>query len=186
MRIASLESRPIGLRSAAQAALLLTAMLAAAMLAFAQPANADIGEKIILRCTHGESLSGFSQSAYRQALKELEADTEEYSPCAAQIRRAQEAAAGGRAGASAGGTGAVAIAATPAQQRAIAHALSAAPESVKLGGGVIHPGVVHADIASALSSLPTPLLVTLAFVLLCAALVAGGAVRKRVRAGRSD
>ena len=103
MRIARLESRPIGLRSAAQAVLFLTAMLAAASLTIAQPARADIGETIILRCTHRESLSGFSQSAYRQALKELNADTEEYSNCSALIRRAQEAAAGG--GGSAGGGG---------------------------------------------------------------------------------
>lgn len=186
MRIARLESRPIGLRSAAQAVLFLTAMLAAASLTIAQPARADIGETIILRCTHRESLSGFSQSAYRQALKELNADTEEYSNCSSLIRRAQEAAAGG--GGSAGGAGAapVAIAATPSEQRAIAHAQRAAPGPVKLGGGIIRPGVIHADIASAFSSMPTPLLVTLAFVLLCGALLAGGALRKRVRAGRSD
>ncbi len=185
MRIARLESRPIGFRSAAQTALLATAILAAISLAIAQPARADVGEKIILRCTHGESLSGFSQSAYRQALKELSADTEEYSNCSSLIRRAQEAAAAGRGG-SGGGAAAVAIAATPAEQRAIAHAQRAAPGPVKLGGGVIHPGVIHANIASAFSSMPTPLLATLAFVLLCVALLAGGAVRKRVRAGRAD
>ena len=53
----------------------------------------SVGEQIILRCTHGQSLSGFSQSAYRQALKELSADAEEYSRCAQQIRQAQLAAA---------------------------------------------------------------------------------------------
>jgi hypothetical protein len=54
-------------------------------------------------------------------------------------------------------------------------------EPVRLGGGVVHPGVVHVDVASALSSLPTPLLVTLAFLLACLLLVIGGALRKRVR-----
>jgi hypothetical protein len=188
MRIARLESRPIGLRSAAQAALFLTAILAAASLAIAPPARADIGETIILRCTHRESLSGFSQSAYRQALKELNADTEEYSNCSSLIRRAQEAAAAGRGSAGATGAGAepVEIAATPAEQRAIAHAQVAGPGPVKLGGGVIHPGVIHANIASAFSSMPTPLLATIGFVILCLALLAGGAVRKRVRAGRTD
>ncbi len=185
MRIARLESRPIGLRSAAQIALLLTAILAATSLAIAQPARADIGETIILRCTHRESLSGFSQSAYRQALKELNADTEEYSNCSSLIRAAQEAAAAGRGGAG-GGAPPVAIAATPAEQQAIAHAQHAAPGPVKLGGGLIHPGVIHTDIASAFSSMPTPLLATLAFVLLCLVLLAGGALRKRVRAGRAD
>lgn len=187
MRIASLESRAIAARPAAKAVLLVTVILAAASLAIAQPARADVGEKIILRCTHGESLSGFSQSAYRQALKELSADTEEYSNCSSLIRRAQEAAAGGRGSGTAGGGGApVAIAATRAEQRAIAHAQHAAPGPVKLRGGAIHPGVIHANIASAFSTLPTPLLATVAFVLLCLALLAGGAVRKRVRAGRAD
>jgi hypothetical protein len=62
----------------------------------------------------------------------------------------------------------------------------AAPEAIKLGGGVIHPGVVHVDIASALSSMPTPLLVILCFLLVCLALIVAGALRKRVRAGSSD
>ena len=185
MRIARLESRPIGLRSAAQTVLLLAAILAATSLAIAQPARADIGETIILRCTHRESLSGFSQSAYRQALKELNADLEEYSGCSSLIRQAQEAAAAGRGGARGAGA-AVAIAATPAEQQAIARAQRAAPGSVKLGGGLIHPGVIHTDIASAFSAMPTPLLATIVFVLLCLALLAGGAVRKRVRAGRAD
>ncbi len=174
MRIARLESRPIGLRSAAQAVLFLTAVLAVAALAIAQPARADVGEKIILRCTHGQPLSGFSQSAYRQALKELSADTEEYSDCSSLIRRAQEAAAGGRGSVGAAGAGVapVAIAATRAEQQAIAHAQQATPAPVKLGGSVVHPGVIHANIASAFSSMPTPLLATVAFVLVCSALLA--------------
>jgi hypothetical protein len=44
---------------------------------------------------------------------------------------------------------------------------------------------VHVGIASAFNSLPTPLLATLAFLLACLLLVAGGALRKRVRANRS-
>ncbi len=185
MRIARLESRPIGRRSAA-----LTALLAAMLLAIAQPALAtSVGEKIILRCTHEESLSGFSQSAYRQALKSLRADTEEYSGCSQLIREAQAAAAlGGRGSGSSGGdsgTGAqpVAITATPAEQRSIAHAEKAGgSEPVKLDGRVVHPGVVHVEVASALSSLPTPLLVTLAFLLVCLLAVFGGTLHKRVRA----
>jgi hypothetical protein len=162
------------------------------LLAIVQPASANIGETIILRCTNGKSLRGFSQSAYRQALKELNADTEEYSPeCAAEIREAQRAAAaGGHGGAGAGAgqsAGApVAIAATPSQQRSITHAENDRPEPVKLGGGgMIHPGVVHVGIASALSSLPTPLLAALAFLLACLLVVVGGALRNRVRANRS-
>jgi hypothetical protein len=186
MRIVRLESRPIGLRSAA-----LTVLLAAILLATAQPALAtSVGEKIILRCTHEESLSGFSQSAYRQALKEVRADTEEYSGCSELIREAQAAAAlGGHAGNGGGGgssTAPVAIAATPAEQRSLAHAEHAGSEPVKLGGRTVHPGVVHVEVASALSSLPTSLLVTLAFLLVCLLGVFGGALRKRVRARGSN
>ena len=61
-------------------------------------ASADIGTKIIERCTHGQSLSGFSQQDYRRALKELPTEVEEYSDCANLIRRAQLAAAGGGGG----------------------------------------------------------------------------------------
>jgi hypothetical protein len=166
-------------------------LLAGAQLLAARPASANVGEKIILRCTHNESLSGFSQSAYRQALKELSADTEEYSDCSSRIREAQVAAAaggkgGGGYGASGGSAGPAApIAASPSEQRAIAHAQRAGSEPVSLGGGVVHPGVVHVAIASALSSLPTPLLATLAFLLAALVAVAGGTLRNRVR-GRSD
>jgi hypothetical protein len=172
MRIAPLESRPIGSAGPAAAgqrvrplgrAVVLTALLAAVLLATAQPASANTGETIILRCTHNESLSGFSQSAYRQALKELNGDAEEYSGCSSLISQAQDAAAAdGRGGGSvvAGQSGAtpVAIAATPSEQRTIAHAEHAAPGAVKLDGALVHPGVVRANIASALRSLPTPLL----------------------------
>ncbi len=185
MRIARLESRPIWVRSAVP-----TALLAAALLAFAEPASAtSAAEKIILRCGHVESLSGFSQSAYSQALKELGADTEEYSNCSAQIHQAQlAAAAGAQAGAGAAQSAAaqVAIAPTSSERRAITHAEHAGSEPVQLDGRVIHPGVVHVDIASALSSLPTPLLVILTFLLVCVLALAGGALRNRVRAGRSD
>jgi len=176
MRIARLQSRPIARAGA------LSALLVALALASAAPASANIGETIILRCTHNESISGYSQSDYRDALKELSADAEEYSGCSLRIHEAQLAAASGTHGG--GGPGAaspVAVTATPAQKRAIARAVHAKPEAVTLGGGVIHPGVVHTDISSALSSLPTPLLVTLAFLLVCMLAVLGGSLYKRVR-----
>ena len=57
---------------------------------------------------------------------------------------------------------------------------------MQVGGAAVHPGVVHADIASALSSLPTPLLATLAFLLACLLLLAGASIRNRVRARRAE
>jgi hypothetical protein len=156
------------------------------------PASADQGEAIILRCTHGQSLSGFSQQAYKQALKDLNADTEEYTDCSSLIRQAQLAAAGssrggggGGGGGSSGGGSAPAVVPTPAEQRAITNAGHARSAPVQVGKEAIHPGVVRVDVASALSSLPTPLLAMLAFLLTCLLLVAGGALRNRVRARRA-
>jgi hypothetical protein len=181
MRIARLESRPIA------RAVALSMLLAALPLASAAPASANIGETILLRCTHNESISGYSQNDYREALKELSADAEEYSGCSLRIHEAQLAAASGAHGG--GGPGAAsptAVAATPAQKRAIARAERASPGPVRLSGGVIHPGVVHAEISSALNDLPTPLLVTLAFLLVCLLAVVGVSLLERVRARGSD
>ncbi len=180
MRIARLESRSTRGRP-----VLLIAIAAA--LALAPAANGDIGETIILRCTHEESLSGFSQSAYNKALKELSADTEEYSDCSSRIRQAQAAAAGGHGAASepAGSSAQpTTLAATPAEQLALARARRAPSRAIRLGGQLVEPGVVHANIASAFSSLPTPLLATLAFLILCLLLILAGVLRNRVRARR--
>jgi hypothetical protein len=182
MRIARPQSRPIGYRPA-----LLAVLLATVALASAPAALADVGETIIQRCTHGQSLSGFPPRAYARALKELSADAEEYTDCASLIRQAQLAAASHRGGGgSAEAPGAVATAATPLEQRSIAHAAKAGSEPVRLDGAVVNPGVVHASIASALSTLPAPLLAILALMLAGLLALAVGAVRKRVRAGRSD
>lgn len=180
MRIAHLESRPAGSRSA-----LLIALTTIALLSLAPPAGADVGRTIIDKCLHGQPFGGFSQGAYNQALKELNAEEEEYSDCSSLIRQTQLAAAGG-GGSTGAGAAPVAIASSPAEQRAIAHAARAGSAPVQVGGHAIQPGVVHADIASALSSLPTPLLATIAFLLACVVVIAGGALRNRVRARRSD
>ncbi len=166
-------------------ALLLPAAVALLM-SFAGSARADVGEEIIHRCTHAESLSGFSQAAYRQALKDLSAGTEEYSNCAQLIRQAQLAAAGAsRGGGSGGGSATPATTATatpsPSEQQSIAHASSAGSAPLQVGAQTIHPGVVHADVASALSSLPTPLLATVAFLTICLLAAAGAGIRNRIR-----
>ncbi len=164
---------------------LLVIVLLSLSLWLAAPAGANVGETIIQRCTHGESLSGFSQSAYSQALSELSADAEEYTDCSSLIRQAQLAAAGHGGGSSGGEAPPVPIAPTATERQAIAHATHAGAPPVQVGGQVVHPGVVHADVASALSSMPTPLLATLAFLLACLLLVTGTALRNRIRARRS-
>jgi hypothetical protein len=167
-------------------AALLAAVLSVLALIGPAPVSASIGETIILRCTHGESLAGFSQSAYTQALSELSATSEEYTGCAALIRQAQLAGAGG--GAAGAQTAAVPalLAATPVEQRALAHAAHAAPGAVSVGGAVIRPGVVPVNISSAISALPTPLLVLVVLLLAFVAVIAAGGLRNRVRARRTD
>jgi hypothetical protein len=179
MRLAFLKSRPLAGRRAS-----LCVLAAVAGLSFAAPARADVGEAIINKCVHGQPLGGFSPSAYNRALKELNSEEEEYSDCSSLIRQAELAAAGG--GSTGGGAIPVPVPSTPAEQRSIARATHAGSAPVQVGSQVIHPGVVHVNIASALSSLPTPLLATAAFLLACLLMVAGGVLRNRVRAHRAD
>jgi hypothetical protein len=143
----------------------------------------SVGEQIILRCTHGQSLSGFSQSAYRQALSELSADALEYSPCGQQIHQAQLAAlAARRGGATAAPTTAIAVA--PAEVRALKHAQRSGSGPVAVGGQVISPGVVHANLSSAVSTLPAPVLAVLALMLATLVALAISFARRRLRARR--
>jgi hypothetical protein len=165
-----------------QRALAVAAVLCA-MACTAQAARADVGEQIIRRCTHGQSLRGFSQAAYGRALKEMSAGTEEYSNCGQLIRQAQLEAAGASLGSGAA-SGAAAIAATPREHAAIAQATRTGAAPVRVDGATIHPGVVPVNVASAFSALPAPLYATVAFLTLCLLLVAGAAIRKRVRARR--
>jgi hypothetical protein len=172
-------------------ALALPAALMMMLLSLAAPADADIGEKIILRCTHGESLSGFTQKDYNKALKELETSSEEYTDCASLIHQAQLAAAGARRGgggvgdgSTSSGPGAIAPA-TPAERSALSRAPRGGSVPLRVGNQIVRPGVVHVDIASALSSLPNPLLVVLTFLLACALTLAGRALLNRVRSHHS-
>jgi hypothetical protein len=148
-------------------------------------ASADVGTKIIERCTHGKSLSGFSQKDYHRALQELPTEVEEYSDCGNLIRRAQLAAAGGGGGSDGtGGGGSTPTPLSPSEQTAVSNAPKTGAAPLSVGNEVIHPGVVHADISSAFSSLPDPLLAVLAFLLACAAALGGRAIRDGVRARR--
>ncbi len=164
-------------------------LTALVLLAPASPASADAGANIIERCTHGQPLSGFSQQAYRQALAEMPAEVNEYSECAAQIRKAELAAAGRGGSASNPGGGSAPAAAiappSPAEQQTLQAAhTSAGAAPVNVGGQPVVPGVVHANIASAVSSLPTPLLAVLALLLAGAVALLARAIQGRVRLRR--
>jgi hypothetical protein len=167
------------------AATLLVALLALGCLT--ATAGADVGEKIIERCTHGQSIAGFSQQAYRRALQELPTEVEEYSPCGNLIRRAQLNAAGSHG--TPGGVNTPLPTPTPlspSDRRAIGalHRTGAAP--LRVGGSLVSPGVVHPSVSSAFSSLPDSLLAVLAFLLACALALGARAIGRNVRGRRSD
>jgi len=84
--------------------LLLALLAAAALLALPAGARAD-GRDVIRDCEPDEQIDGtYTQAEYREALRILPSDKDEYGNCRAIIRRAQLAALSGRGGA--GGTGA--------------------------------------------------------------------------------
>ncbi len=161
------------------------ALAALALLAGAPAARASESQTIIEKCGHGEPLGGYTQNAYREALKHMPTEVSEYTDCANQIRKAELAAAGGGGGAPASGVAPnVALPLTPSEQRAVqsAHRNGATP--VQVGSVPVRPGVVHADIASAVNTLPHSLFAVLAFLLACAVALTIGEVSKRVRARR--
>jgi hypothetical protein len=161
------------------------ALAAVTLLAGAPAAQASEAQTIIEKCGHGEPFSGYSQNAYREALKHMPTEISEYTDCANLIRKDELAAAGGGAGAAASGASSnVALPLTPSEQRAVQSAHNNGSAPVRVGSVPIRPGVVHADIASAVNTLPHSLFAVLAFLNACALVLAVGEVGKRVRARR--
>jgi hypothetical protein len=157
-----------------------------AMLVSASTALANQAQTILEKCGHNEPFSGYSQKAYREALKQMTTTGIEYGECESLIRKAEEAAAGGGAGATIGTPSAnVAVPLTPTEQHAVQSAHRNGSTPVQIGSEPVRPGVVHADIASAVSTLPHSLFAVLAFLAACAVVLSIGEVRKRVRS-RSD
>lgn len=173
-------ARPLVAARSAVAALLAMA----ALLAAAAPAEASEATKIVERCTHGESLGGFSQNGYREALKHLPTEVTEYSECANEIRKAELAAAGGTQGGASSGS-AVALPLSAGERQAVLNAHRRGSAPVKIDGRTIEPGVVHADVASVTSTLPSSLLAILALVLAGGLALGGTEAYKRFLARRS-
>jgi hypothetical protein len=158
-----------------------------ALLWGAAAVQASQAQTIIEKCGHGEPIGGFTQNAYREALNHMPTEVSEYTDCPNQIRKAELAAAGGGASAPASGTSPnVALPLSPAEQRAVQSAHSKGPAPVRIGNEPIQPGVVHADIASAVSTLPRSLLAVLAVLVVGAVTLAVGEVRERVRTRRDN
>ncbi|MGA9874665.1 MAG: hypothetical protein WBQ21_02555 [Solirubrobacteraceae bacterium] len=149
-------------------------------------AHASEASEIVKKCTKGEPFGSYSQKAYREALKQLPTEVIEYSPCPNEISK--DALAAGRGG---GGSAAaeaassnVALPLTPSEQRAVQRAHHHGSTPVQVGGEPVRPGVVHANIASAINTLPHSLFAVLAFMLAGVLVLAIGEVRKRVNARR--
>jgi hypothetical protein len=166
---------------------LIGAVVALALAVAAPVAVGNVGQTIVDKCGKGEPFGGYTQAQYKEALKDMATGTSEYSACESEIRKAELAAAGGGTGGAAGTAAShTAIALSPAEQKAVqkAHKQGSAP--VQVGGEAIRPGVVHADIASAVNDLPHSLFALLALLLAAAAVLVAGEVRKRVRARNDD
>ena len=163
-------------------------VLAALILAVAaQPALAGVGQTIVDKCGKGESFGGYTQAQYKEALNDISTGGAEYSACEELIRKAELAAVGGGTGTEAGNaTARPAIPLTPVERKAVQSAHKRGSEPVTVGSEPIRPGVVHADVASALSTLPHSLFAVLALLLAAAAALLVSEVSKRVRAGRDD
>lgn len=167
------------------AAALTLALLIGTALASAAEASSSEVTKIYEECSGYKLPLGYSQQAYNQATKELEPFLAEYSDCPDLIRKAQldgaaHGAGGGSGGVGASGAAAVAPA-TPTEQRTLESIPHAGAQSVPVGNQVVSPGVVHVNLASAFSALPTPLLVLLVFLAASALLVVVRAILQRVR-----
>jgi hypothetical protein len=171
-------------------------LLALTLLLLAAPtAGADSSSKILSACGKGQIPTGYSQQDYKSALKKVSTFLSEYTNCEELIHRAQLAAVGsqrrpgggapGSSGSGAGSPTAAVAPPTPTEQRALEHAHRSGSGPVQVGDQVIHPGVVHTNIASAVSSLPTPLLAVLAFLIVCALLALGWAAQRHVRTRHS-
>jgi hypothetical protein len=146
----------------------------------APAARADEASTIIERCTHGQSLAGFSRRAYAKALRELPTDVSEYSDCEELIRKAALAAAGGIGGGPGAG-GAPVAPPTPAEQAVLASAAHSRSAPIRVGGSAEQPGVVPVSLASALNSLPAPLMALLAALIVSGAVLAGNSLRRMER-----
>jgi len=181
MRTASSKRRPaLPVRRLVLAAVLLTALLSSA-----SPAGASAVTTIVERCVSGQPLSGFSQQEYREALANLPTEVEEYSNCTNLIRHAELAAAGGATGAEPASVAATPVPLTPSERTALNSVPKVGVAPIRVGNQVVRPGLIHADIASAVNLLPSPLLAILAFLLVCALLLAGRVIGNRVRARRA-
>jgi peptidoglycan DL-endopeptidase CwlO len=190
------------------------ALVAAAMVALtcSASANASVANHILELCTEGKSIAGFTEKQYREALEQIEIQNIEYSECPEVIYEAERESAsspqhhgssepgsktgGGGGGGSGGGesggggsSGEAPFEPTAEEQHAIEQAQVRSPGPIAVGGSgaePIHPGVVHANVDSALNSLPTPLLAVLAALLALIVSVTGIEAQRRMKLAEEE
>jgi hypothetical protein len=172
--------------------LLITAVLGCLLL----PATAGASSEALIKdCTDGVIQGHYSQQDYKNALKNLPTDVDEYTDCRDVLKRAQlgglggGGGSGGTGGDSSGGTpagGDPLANATPAERAALANAQAGgASKPVRIGGKLVQPGKLGFGGLGSPTTLPKSLIAVL--VALGIAAVAAGAtyVRNRVIARRA-
>lgn len=160
------------------------------------------GKDVIRDCTDDEVMSKtYTQKEYRDALKELAADADQYGNCRDVILRAQQAAlaaakdkdsnAGGGGGGGAGAIGSAPAAeqlssATKAEREAVDDARTAAAAPVSLDNASVDPAKVGTVPGiSQVSDLPAPLAVLLALLLAGTLAIGSLRIRRLVNARRA-
>jgi hypothetical protein len=175
-----------------------------AALALAAPATAHAsGAAVIRDCTDDGHLSKtYSQKDYRDALKNIPTDVNEYTDCRDVIRRAQLGVAGGgsSSGGGGGGTGGGGTAggggaapppdplqtATPQERKAVETARDQGGKPVSVAGEVIKPIALGYGNLGSLNTLPTPLIIVCILLALGTVAAAATFVRSRVLARRNQ
>lgn len=144
------------------------AVVTSCLLLPAPPALAS-GSDVIKDCNdNGHLTKKYSQKEYRTALAQMPADIRQYTDCENVIRRAQLGLAN-----STGGTASAQNpfgSATPEEaaqvQRDIAAAKASGGGMQRIGGVLVTPGTLAYTKLSAVSELPTPLLVLVVLIVL--------------------
>jgi len=161
---------------------LLTA--AAAALCLLLPASSALasGAAVLVDCSdHGHLTKIYAQKDYKQALAQMPADLKQYTDCENIIRRAQRGvpgSTGGQATAQNPFAG-TATAEVARAQRDIAVARTSGGAEQSIGGALVTPGALSYRHVSAITKLPTPLLVLIVLILLATAGFAVHVIRSR-------
>ena len=175
-RLLKTTSLPAGLIAAALCAALLAP--SAALASWEDLLQQACGEK-------GQVTGTFTQAEYKEALANIPADADQYSNCRAIIAAAQLAAATGSNALTEAQAAAILATATPAEQQAIATAVtkSSKGSEVKVGDVIVDPAAfgTAATATAAVNKLPLSLKIMLVLLGAGSAVALGAVLIPRVR-----